>query len=162
MAPEPDAFRVLQVDRDAHADVIRAAYRALARIYHPDGVAPDVARMIALNRAYAAVRTPEGRASSHVPHARGQAVGPGFPGPDAPQAARAAAPFRTARRAAQDTSSTLSFGRYAGWSISQLARHDPDYLRWLCRHSAGLRFRGEIQQHLGYHTDLERRSNAVA
>ena len=39
MAAEPrrDAYRILQVVPVAHPDVIRAAYYALARIYHPDG-----------------------------------------------------------------------------------------------------------------------------
>ena len=44
--------------------------------------------------------------------------------------------------------SVLDFGRYAGWSIGQLARHDPDYLRWLCRHSSGIRFRAEVEARL--------------
>jgi hypothetical protein len=38
----------------------------------------------------------------------------------------------------------LDFGRYTGWSIRALARKDPDYLRWLARHSSGIRFRTEI------------------
>jgi hypothetical protein len=38
----------------------------------------------------------------------------------------------------------LDFGRYAGWSIRALAQKDPDYLRWLARHSSGIRFRSEI------------------
>jgi hypothetical protein len=38
----------------------------------------------------------------------------------------------------------LDFGRYEGWSIADLARRDPDYLRWLRRHSSGIRFRREI------------------
>lgn len=28
----------------------------------------------------------------------------------------------------------IDFGRYAGWRIADVARHDPDYLRWLSRH----------------------------
>jgi len=34
----------------------------------------------------------------------------------------------------------LDFGRYAGWSLGDLARHDPNYLRWLSRHSSGNRY----------------------
>ena len=40
----------------------------------------------------------------------------------------------------------IDFGRYAGWSIKQLARHDPDYLRWLSRHSSGIRYRRVIEE----------------
>ena len=35
--PDPiDAYRVLQVDPEAEDEVIKAAYRRLARKYHPD------------------------------------------------------------------------------------------------------------------------------
>ena len=40
--------------------------------------------------------------------------------------------------------SVLAFGRYAGWSLRDLARRDPDYLLWLSRHSSGIRYRTEI------------------
>jgi uncharacterized protein (DUF3820 family) len=40
----------------------------------------------------------------------------------------------------------LSFGRYAGWTLRDLARQDPDYLRWLSRHSSGVLYRTEIYQ----------------
>jgi hypothetical protein len=42
----------------------------------------------------------------------------------------------------------LDFGRYSGWTIEQVAQRDPDYLRWLARHSSGLRYRGEIARTL--------------
>jgi len=40
----------------------------------------------------------------------------------------------------------LDFGRYVGWSVADLAREDPDYLRWLSRHSSGIRYRREIAE----------------
>jgi hypothetical protein len=40
--------------------------------------------------------------------------------------------------------SVLTFGRYTGWSLRDLARHDPDYIVWLSRHSSGIRYRTEI------------------
>ena len=43
----------------------------------------------------------------------------------------------------------LDFGRYEGWSPLDLAKQDPAYLRWLARHSSGLRFRREISRVLG-------------
>ena len=43
----------------------------------------------------------------------------------------------------------LDSGRYAGWTLKDLAGHDPDYLKWLSRHSSGLRYRKEISLILG-------------
>jgi hypothetical protein len=48
----------------------------------------------------------------------------------------------------------LDFGRYEGWTLRELARHDADYLRWLSRHSSGIRFRGPILRLLA---DLDQR-----
>jgi curved DNA-binding protein CbpA len=51
---EPDYYEILQVSPRAESDVIEAAYRRLARRYHPD-INPDVAalqRMRELNRAF--------------------------------------------------------------------------------------------------------------
>jgi len=50
----------------------------------------------------------------------------------------------------------LDFGHHAGSTIEELARIDPDYLRWLERHPSGVRFRAEIHRVLGvvpYSTD---------
>src|SRR5207247_1046762 len=60
-----DLYRVLQVDPLADAEVLEAAYRRLARKYHPDvSSAPDAeARMRELNEAYATLRDPIRRAS---------------------------------------------------------------------------------------------------
>ena len=43
----------------------------------------------------------------------------------------------------------LDFGHYAGVTIAELARSDPDYLHWLARHPSGARFRAEIGRVLG-------------
>lgn len=43
----------------------------------------------------------------------------------------------------------LDFGHYAGHSIGELAKSDPDYLHWLARHPAGARYRAEISRVLG-------------
>lgn len=60
-----DAYRVLQVDPSAEQEVIEAAYRRLARKYHPDvnPGADAAARMRELSAAYDAVRDPERRAA---------------------------------------------------------------------------------------------------
>ena len=43
----------------------------------------------------------------------------------------------------------LDFGHYAGRSIEELAKADPDYLHWLERHPSGVRYRAEIKRVLG-------------
>jgi curved DNA-binding protein CbpA len=139
-----DPYRVLQVQPDAEHEVVHAAFRALAMKYHPDRDASPMAarRMSQLNEAYARVRDEEARkvfdrsrlrssmgATSVTPSAR----------PDAP-----VPPPRSA-----SAGTRLEFGRYTGWTLRDLARRDPDYLRWLSRHVSGLRYRTEIYSILG-------------
>jgi hypothetical protein len=38
----------------------------------------------------------------------------------------------------------MDYGRYEGWSIDQLAHHDPDYLEWLRRTPAGRAWQARI------------------
>jgi hypothetical protein len=38
----------------------------------------------------------------------------------------------------------LNFGRYAGWSIGEVARRDIEYLEWLDRVPIGRLYRDEI------------------
>ena len=40
----------------------------------------------------------------------------------------------------------LAFGRYAGWSLGEIARHDLEYLEWLDRMPIGRPHREEIDQ----------------
>jgi len=40
--------------------------------------------------------------------------------------------------------SVLTFGRYAGWSLGEIARRDLDYLEWLDRMPIGRSYRDEI------------------
>jgi curved DNA-binding protein CbpA len=63
--PGPDPYKTLQVDPEADPDVIQAAYRRLARKYHPDvSPGPEAAeRMIAINRAWELLRDPARRAA---------------------------------------------------------------------------------------------------
>jgi curved DNA-binding protein CbpA len=62
--PYFDPYKVLQVDPEAEVEVIEAAYRRLARKYHPDVMpGPEAAaRMVALNRAWDLLRDPRRRA----------------------------------------------------------------------------------------------------
>ncbi len=137
-----DAYEVLQVHPHADARVIQAAFRVLAAVYHPDHdpSAASQQRMSELNRAYDRVRTPERRElydrERQVLAKRLEVAVVVTP----PQAASPPPRARNGR------SSVIDFGRYRGWEIRQLAQHDPDYLRWLQRHSSGGRFRREIAE----------------
>jgi hypothetical protein len=44
--------------------------------------------------------------------------------------------------------SVLSFGRYRGWAISQVAAHDRNYVEWLSRTMAGRTYRAELERAL--------------
>lgn len=59
-----DLYKILQVDPDADLEVVEAAYRRLARRYHPDlnHAAWAVERMKELNTAYETLRSPRRRA----------------------------------------------------------------------------------------------------
>ena len=64
MTSEPDYYEILQVSPQAEPDVIEAAYRWLARKYHPD-VNPSptaLQQMSALNRAHDVLKEPRERA----------------------------------------------------------------------------------------------------
>ncbi len=224
-----DPYKVLQVDPQAEAEVIGAAYRRLARMYHPD-VSPDPdshEKMIAINQAWEQLRDPVKRAA--VDRALMRASG------TAAWAAAADAQARTARRAPAapanpegtgpvttpspggtpppDTSagspgsanrpfgsmsdpvdvasvgpaagpgprawttgrvpiggfssgatsrpdgegaagappgnpsgSVLNFGRYAGWSLGEIARMEVEYLEWLDRMPIGRAYHQEIDE----------------
>src|SRR6266581_2011051 len=65
MLEERTLYEVLQVDRRAEPEVIEAAYRRLARKYHPDvsNSADAEQRMKEINAAYEVVRDPRRRAA---------------------------------------------------------------------------------------------------
>ena len=78
---DPDYYKILQIDPEAEPEIIEAAYRRLARKYHPDvSKSPDaVQRMQQINVAYEVLRDPAKRAeydrarlrrSSHRPQER--------------------------------------------------------------------------------------------
>jgi curved DNA-binding protein CbpA len=63
-APQPSLYDLLQVSPQAHPQVIQAAYRVLARSYHPDVSSdPEAVRLIReLNAAYEVLSDPARRA----------------------------------------------------------------------------------------------------
>ncbi len=133
-----DAYEVLQVHPKAHPLVIQAAFRALASLFHPDRDPSGGAtrRMAELNEAYALVRTPDRREV----YDRGRASQP------QPSVTVTPPPGATSSAAAPRANDRLDFGRYQGWTIRDLARQDPEYLRWLSRHSSGIRYRRQIEE----------------
>lgn len=187
MADAFDPYKTLQVDSEAEDEVIQAAYRRLARKYHPD-VAPGAeaaARMAAINAAWELLGDPvkralfdreraaqarTGAAPASAPAARHPAdrtVGPsaasGQPPPEEvsgnwtsgrsthgggyDESMRRSDGYGAAGPPPGRTSGTvLTFGRYAGWSMGEIARHDLEYLEWLDRAPIGRNYRDEIDQ----------------
>ena len=224
----PDPYKVLQVDPEAEDEVIEAAYRRLAKKYHPDvAPGPDAQdRMVRINQAWEMLKEPirraavdrartrtagaaarvaadEGRAraasrgpahaaarpparpasaSGHA-GARSGGVPPswGFPGMadpgdvdfrDRPQYV---SPNWTNGRSqngngydpgtmgsaqgdgaagpppGNPSGSLLTFGRYSGWSLGEIARSDLEYLEWLDRMPIGRTYQAEIDGLLRSH-----------
>ncbi len=166
-----DFYEILQVHPKADPDVIRAAYRVLARKHHPDH-GGDPGRMIQINDAwdvlgdaarraeYDALRAVSSRytapATGSPPAAASWAGGASPAGGassagGAPSAGRAssAAPradsFHAGPPPGRPSGTVLDFGRYAGWSLGEIARRDRDYLEWLLRATVARKLRGEVE-----------------
>jgi curved DNA-binding protein CbpA len=202
MADLDDPYKVLQVDAEAEDEVIQAAYRRLARKYHPDlATSPDsAARMAAINAAWETIGDPASRrafdrrrgseaqapasAKSEPPPVAPEptATQPGHPRPSVPpqdrqptyerhqpppaetvsrdwtsgrstqgggfdESMRKAQGFGAAGPPPGDPSGTvLNFGRYAGWSLGEVARRDIEYLEWLDRAPIGRNYRQELDE----------------
>ena len=159
-----DYYRDLQVHPSANPLVLQAAYRALARIFHPD-VQGDDAEMKRINAAWEVLGDPVRRAAydralagthrgpitqpsparpawtSAAPAAAGSAGGPA-PGAttfvsNKPADHAGPAPGRP-------FGPVLDFGRYDGWSLGEIATVDRRYLEWLAGVPAGRALRAEI------------------
>jgi curved DNA-binding protein CbpA len=135
-----DHYRVLQVDPEAEPEVVRAAYRSLAQKYHPDVLGGSQERMAALNGAWTVLRNPETRAA----YDRARTEAPSrraAPETEAATAMRAPVP---ASPPGNPSGRVLDFGRYAGWSLGEIARDDPEFLEWLARTPIGRPYHAEI------------------
>ena len=201
----PDPYKILQVDPEAEDEVIEAAYKRLARKYHPD-VSPDpasVERMVRINQAWemlrdatrraavdrararasgtsARVAAADGKANAASRHQQPVGAAPGrrssrpdgswpFPGAQDPGAASFGAgaplspnwtPGRSTEGSGYDTlaagsgsagpapgnpsGSLITFGRYDGWTLGEIARNDLEYLEWLDRMPIGRTYQAEI------------------
>jgi curved DNA-binding protein CbpA len=158
-----DYYKVLQVDPEAEPDIIQAAYETLASRYQPlkDLTGVHEVRLKELNRAYDVLSNPGRRRVYDIERSDGFAsMGPtdmigipiSEPEPEPePMPARRGLSARlqngppSAPNGGPIGSTTIDFGRFAGMSLRDIAGEDTEYLRWLARHSSGIRFRGEIE-----------------
>jgi curved DNA-binding protein CbpA len=112
-----DSYGILQVDPRADPEVIRAAFRSLARKYHPDVAGGSAKRMVALNQAWSVLS--DGRARAAYDRGRGVLSSPA-PSP----AARATEPSwsQTGGRPPvhPQARSSTSVGMPAGRSVRSL------------------------------------------
>jgi curved DNA-binding protein CbpA len=147
-------YDVLMISPRADRQFMTVAYRHLAKRYHPDvDASPEAAaRMVELNEAYAVLSDPSRRSaydeSVGLAPARptlesaAWSAGRDSPGPSsAPSPYGEAGPPPTSPAAG---GSTLTFGRYRGWTLDQVARVDRDYLEWLSRTTMGRNYRREL------------------
>jgi curved DNA-binding protein CbpA len=172
MADRVDAYKVLQVDPEAEQEVIKAAYRRLARMYHPDLAVGDeaAARMAAINAAWELIGEPASRAAYDALEPAGH--GPADPSRPTESTAAPAPPetvsrdwtsgrsthgggFDASMSTAQGlgaagpppgnpSGSVLNFGRFNGWSLGEIGRQDLEYIEWLDRTPIGRPYREEI------------------
>jgi curved DNA-binding protein CbpA len=155
-------YRILQVDPAANPLVVQAAYRVLARIFHPD-VEGDDQEMKRINHAWAILGDPRLRAEydrqlagrHHGPgaaHATTSAAAAtsstrasGSPAQaTAPRAAPARRDDHVGPPQGEPFGPLLTFGRYEGWTLGQVARVDRTFLEWLRNVPAGRGLKSEI------------------
>ena len=119
--------------------------------------------MVEVNAAYERLERERRRRESSA----GVPVGPGRPTGGASSAAGAPAKprygplMRRVMAARHIETPMLDFGQYAGWRIGEIAEHDPGYLRWLSRHSSGVRYRAVIERVLGSDPEIDSRAPLV-
>jgi hypothetical protein len=140
MASETDLYRVLQVDPGADLDVIQAAYRVLARRFHPDHAGND-AMMKRLNAAWEVLQDANRRGDYDRKRTSGE-TGQEAIVPSAPK--RGAAVDHAGPPPGRAFGTVLTYGRYEGWSLGQVATVDPEFLEWLMSVPGGRYLRPEI------------------
>jgi curved DNA-binding protein CbpA len=151
MAPDStDLYRLLQVDPAADLEVIQAAYRVLARRHHPDHSGSD-GMMKQLNAAWEVLGDKARRAE--YDRKRTPAPGSTVAAPANVGSVIHAAPQATSHHTVADhagppvgrpSGTVLTYGRYEGWSLGQIALVDPDFLEWLRSVPGGRYLRPEI------------------
>jgi curved DNA-binding protein CbpA len=171
-APDLDPYRTLQVDPQAEDEVIAAAYRRLARKYHPDVAlegeagAAAIARMTALNAAWELIGEPGRRATFDRGRLLRSALAGRATEPPPPSTQTVSGDWTSGRSSegggydasmrredgdgaagpppGHPSGSVMTFGRYLGWSLGEIGRRDLEYLEWLDRMPIGRPYRDEI------------------
>jgi curved DNA-binding protein CbpA len=135
-----DYYRILGVDPRAERATIHRAYRDLARQFHPDVIGDD-ATMKLVNVAWDVLRDAPRRATYDQER---------VPAPTTISApATMAVPRHAGPPPGKPSGSVLTYGRYEGWSLGQIAVADLTYLEWL-RKAPGYRWlQAEIDAILG-------------
>jgi curved DNA-binding protein CbpA len=191
MPDQIDPYKILQVDSEAEDEVIQAAYRRLARKYHPDlATSPDAAaRMASINaaweligdpakrQAYDRTRAPLATTPAQPTHDRAPDASPrsGASSTSGGASSTSTRPPETVSRdwtsgrstqgsgyeesmhsadgfgaagppPGRPSGTVLNFGRYAGWSLGEVARTDMEYVEWLDRAPIGRNYRQEIDE----------------
>jgi curved DNA-binding protein CbpA len=143
----PDHYRVLQVDPAANPLVIQAAYRVLAQIWHPD-VAGDEAEMKRINAAWEVLGDARRRKQYDIERA-GRHIGPvsatPTPTPTTETVRTTVGEDHAGPPRGVPFGPVLTFGRYQGWTLGQIARVDRPFLEWLRAAPAGRAMREEIE-----------------
>jgi curved DNA-binding protein CbpA len=164
--PSADATAI----RSAYRRLARRFHPDVAPLAQPDAVR----RMSEINRAWEILRDPARRAaydrqrsapdSGYVAprraartsggggrpsgdHGRGASPSPGSGSgtrPTAGAGGTAGGAGPAGPPPGHPSGTVLRFGRYAGWSLGEISRRDPDFLEWLERTSAGRPYRDEI------------------
>jgi curved DNA-binding protein CbpA len=142
MVVTADLYEFLGVASDADPRAIRTAYRHLARMYHPD-MGGSSERMAVLNVVWSILGNPRKRQAYDRLRLRPVEPVPPMPASSEKEGTRAATP-----PPGPASGTVLDFGRYAGWSIGQLAKHDANYLEWLASVPIGRRLRPEVEAYL--------------
>jgi DnaJ-class molecular chaperone len=153
-------YEMLMLRPEADRELITVVYRHLAKRYHPDrDDSPEAAtRMAELNEAYATLGDPAKRAAydrqigvqSVEPPALRKGDGrPMRAGSVSSTQASTSGPFGEAGPpppTPQAHGRPLTFGRYRGWTLNQVARYDAGYLEWLSRTTMGRNYKRELDE----------------
>jgi curved DNA-binding protein CbpA len=134
-----DYYRLLGVEPEASYDAIHVAYRALARRFHPDASGEETTMKL-LNVAWDALRHADRRAAYDTDRRAGSQAEPIVEAPSSGDLH----PDHAGPPPGDGFGSVLSYGRYEGWSLAEIAREDPAYLEWLRRIPTGRPLRREI------------------
>lgn len=150
MTRDQDLYKLLHVDPEADPDVVEAAFRVLSGKLSRDldVIGVQEYRLNELTSAHETLTNQASRKAYDL--RRALKLMPVGPGPartiEADESPSHLAERVHSRMDAPDDYGEirLDFGHYAGQTLREILRYDPDYLRWLSRHSSGIRFRGRI------------------